>query len=123
MKNWITLVCFFMAAMVLAPSAVRASQQVSAKDMRKEFVKKVSNQKDALKKGETELKASGALKGGKLDIDFKNDPERWLWFGLSAMAIAILLSILFWGGVFFLPGLFWTVGIICLFVWVVKKFL
>jgi hypothetical protein len=112
-----------MAAVVLAPAALRASQQVSAKDMRKELVKKVSQQKDALKKGESGLKASGKFKGGKLDVDFKDDTERWLWFGLASLAIAVLLSILFWGGIFFLPGLFWTVGIICLVIWLVKKFL
>lgn len=122
MKNWITLMLFAMAAILVAPAVVRASQQVSAKEMRKELVKKASQQKDALKKGEASLKASAKFKGGKLDIDFKDDTERWLWFGLTSLAIAILLSILFWGGIFFLPGLFWTVGIICLLIWLVKKF-
>jgi Flp pilus assembly protein TadB len=56
--------------------------------------------------------------------DFSDPVKKWLWFGIVFCAAGLLLGVLaaasggiFWG----LSGLAWTLGVVCLIVWFLKK--
>ena len=54
------------------------------------------------------------------DIDFRDPVDKWMWFWIFAWGIGLV--ILFLPGVWVLSSLFFLVGLICLIVWLVKKF-
>lgn len=64
----------------------------------------------------------------KAGIDFQDPVEKWLWYGIFGCGAAVVLSILWRAGTasFGLLGalssLLLLAGIICLVIWVVKKF-
>lgn len=51
-------------------------------------------------------------------VDFSDSTERWLWFGIFGLGIAIVLGIV---SVSVLAGLVGLAAVVCLVVWVLKK--
>lgn len=57
-------------------------------------------------------------------VDFNDPVEKWLWYGVVGCVAGLVLSVLAaaTGGVLWgLSGLAWTVGVVCLIVWFLKR--
>lgn len=51
-------------------------------------------------------------------VDFNDPVDRWLWFGIFGLGIAVVLSFFASGG---LAGLIALLALACLVVWIVKR--
>jgi hypothetical protein len=79
----------------------------------------------ALKKAGKVAKKLGLAKG-KDKVDFKTDPDRWMWFWLfgwgAALALTIIdVALLGTFGIWYLSGLLWTAGSVCGLIFLLKK--
>lgn len=56
-------------------------------------------------------------------VDFKDPVEKFLWFGLLGIGLAIILSVLSGPvfGFYWLAYLAWLAGVVCLTIWLLKK--
>lgn len=119
------------------PVTVSASSAVSSKEVRQGVVQKIMDQQD----GQSDQLFSGLentskLKKAKLlvkkrfggdKVDFKTEPDRWMWYWLAGWAIGLALTIvgiplLGTVGLLFtsLAGLFWAAGSVCGIIWLLK---
>jgi hypothetical protein len=110
-----------------------ASTAVSAKETRKEVIKKVvggqgdqlvaqmSNSK-TLKKA-TRLAKFLGVRDANDKVDFQAEPDRWMWFWLLGWGVGLALSIMsfFIPFIGYLAYLCWLAGTVCLVIWLLKK--
>jgi len=60
------------------------------------------------------------------DVDFTDPIDKWLWFGIAALAIGLAIALVgailgSFGGFFsYISGLFGLAGVIFLIIWLVK---
>ena len=112
-----------------------ASSEVSAKEARQGVIQKViDGQADLMiekmteskmgKKAEKMTKKMFKKFGGDSKVDFKSEPERWMWFWLAGWALGVLFYIAAWivWPLWYLGALCWLGGTICLVIWLLKKF-
>ena len=118
----------FLLSVLFAPISSTASVAVSKDEMRTGVVEKMRTRtenisKPTSKKAEkrmnrlTKRLERFAEKRG-MDIDFDDPTDRWLWFGIFGLAIAIVFAIL---GIGVLSGLCAFAALVCLVIWIVKR--
>lgn len=118
------LACFTLTT--LAPIAARASVAVSQQDMRAGMAEKMrENPKNVFKNDKKTTKRLNkiakrierkALKHG-MQVDFSDPVDKWLWFGIFGLGIAIVMSFFDLG----IGGLIAFLAVVCLVIWVVKR--
>lgn len=110
-----------------------ASTAVSAKETRKEVIKKVvegqgdllvekMSDSKTLKKATRLAKLLGKGDAGD-KVDFETEPDRWMWFWLLGWGAGLALSIMgfFIPFIGYLGYLCWLAGSVCLVIWLLKK--
>ena len=112
------LLSVFSAGPVWATSLAAVPNAEIGTGLSNETVALAAKPTKATKKAERimkRLERKLAKKGNAWDFD---DPiNKWLWFGLGGLGIAIVLGIVGLGG---LAGLVGLAGVVCLVVWVLK---
>lgn len=114
---------FSMQAMTATAQSPRESRHQLAEKMGQRLSEKYALSERAEKRLEKRLaKLEKRNKFKRLfgdQIDFQDDVEKWLWFGIFACGIALVISILAWSP---LVGLLWVAGVVCLVVWIIKRY-
>lgn len=126
MKNQVICSLAFFIFSMLHFSTANATTAVSAQEMRVGLAEKMrANPGSVVKKDSKSTKrfyrlakrlGHKATKGGS-PMDFSDPTDRWLWFGIVGLGIAIILAFLDAG----IGGLVALLAIVCLIIWVVKR--
>lgn len=119
------------------PVSVSASAAISTKEARQGIFQKwkeqyahqanvsAADQGQVTKLQKVKMVAKKRFAGEK--VDFKTEPDRWMWYWLAGWAIGLALTIV--GipligtvGLLFtsIAGLFWAAGSICGIIWLLK---
>jgi hypothetical protein len=124
---------------VAATSAAYAETAVTPAETRQGLIQKLSDKKDIKDMsyfeylGQTKMVKKAAKLGQKIKnaapkVDFKTEPDRWLWYAVAGWVIAFLIYSLYWF-VGFAYG-FWYLGSLISFLaslsflyWIYKKFI
>lgn len=126
MKKQLIFLLACLTLTILTPIAVHASTAVSQQDMRAGVAEKMrKSPKNVFKNDKKTTKRLNkiakrierkALKHG-MQVDFSDPVDRWLWFGIFGLGIAIVMSFFDLG----IGGLIAFLAVVCLVVWVVKR--
>lgn len=126
MKKQIIFLLAFITLTTITPTATHASTAVSKQDMRAGLAEKMRNNPKRVFKNEKKTTKRlnkiakrierKALKHG-VQVDFSDPVDKWLWFGLFGLGIAVVSSFFNLG----IGGLIAFLAVICLVVWVVKR--
>lgn len=126
-KQIIFLLAAFLLS-VLCPSRTVASTLVSKQEMRVGLTEKVRDSYRHIsektdKRTEKRLKRLAKRLDRKAErygaeVDFSDPVDRWLWFGIFGLGIAVVLSFFASGG---LAGLIALLALACLVVWIIKR--
>jgi hypothetical protein len=137
MKNIKHVLGFALVLALLFPlSTLKANSGTPAneQDKRTVLVERLLGQQDissseqlyeskALKKAGKVAKKLGFAKG-KDKVDFKSDPDRWMWFWIFGWGAGLVLWIIGWSilwPISYLGSLCWAAGSICAIIFLLKK--
>lgn len=126
MKKQLIFILACLALTVFAPIQTEASVAVSKQEMRTGMAEKMRDNPNSVFKNNKKVSKRmnriakrierKMLKHG-MDVDFNDPVDKWLWFGLFGLGIAILMSFFDLG----IGGLIAFLAIVCLVIWVVKR--
>ena len=127
MKKQLVFICTCLIFLASSFAPLNATVAISKEEMQAGFVEKLRAQPEDFsnisdKKTEKRLKRLAkrldrmAEKVGT-QVDFNDPVDRWLWFGVFGLGIAIFFSFIQVG----LGGIIAFLAIICLVIWIVKR--
>lgn len=104
---------------IIPPFSAQATQSAPAAEVRLKIMEKAEH---CLSSGQSGQKIEKRLhrlekRLGQPGIDFTDPINKWLWFGLLGIGLALLFSIVSFG----LAGLVGFAAIVCLVIWVIKR--
>jgi hypothetical protein len=128
MKKQVILFLIFFFCSLLCPFGTQASLAVSKQEMRLHLMEKIRHQPGQAVKNDARtskrlhrigqrLARRAAIRSAS-QIDFDDPVDKWLWYGLFGLGIAVVLSIF---TPFGLVGLVAFLAIVCLVIWVIKR--
>ena len=104
------------ASIAVTPQKMRAAMMEKMRAHPERVIKNDSKTTKRLHRVAKRLERK-ALKNGA-EIDFNDPVDKWLWFGIFGLGIAIVLSIFTGLGI---AGLVAFLAVVCLVVWVIKR--
>jgi hypothetical protein len=137
MKTLRTFLCLTLVAFFLAPSSNLQAAAPATAEQNQAYAQQMAQQHDAFmasleaKYGHRMMKRVAKLEklfakkksqGGE-KVDFKSEPDKWMWFWIFGWGAAIVFSIIGFG----VPGFYWLgylcglAGTVCLIIWLLKK--
>jgi hypothetical protein len=119
----------------LSVSVAHATTAVTPAEAREALIKKATtDQQQDMGFFESIAKHKMAKKAMKFmkkmappKIDFKSEPDRWLWFAIAAWVVGFVFYSLWWTGIgfiglWYIGNLITLVGSLCFLYWLYKKF-
>lgn len=117
---WLVLALVF-----CSPLTIQATQSVAPAEMRLELLEKTERSISTSKSGKKvekrflrlEKRLNRMAGNSATGPDFTDPVEKWLWFGIIGLGLALLFSLVSFG----LAGVVGFAAIVCLVIWIIKR--